>query len=240
MKDITGQRFGRLVAVRETDMRKNGFIVWECACDCGNTVFVKRGALTCGNTQSCGCMGKQHNAKRQDLTGQRFGRLTAVRATDIRQSGSIVWECLCDCGVTVLVRGAALKNGNTKSCGCLRLEALDQLHKIDPEAETKPRKNNKSGHTGVRYDTKMGKYVSEITFQGKTRHLGCYENNDDAIDVRKKAETLCWEEGKAFYARWKTLADKDPGWAKAHPIRIRVKKDKTQGYSVYFTPELEA
>ncbi len=150
MKDLTGQRFGRLVAIQPTEMRKNGFVVWECKCDCGSTVYIKRGALTGGTTKSCGCMGKEHNAKRNDLTGQRFGRLTAIRpaeelnriqqgvedggASGKRKSGNLIWECRCDCGSTVFVRGSSLNYGNTKSCGCLRRETAARIHRLNPPA----------------------------------------------------------------------------------------------------------
>lgn len=60
------------------------------------------------------------NAK--NLTGQRFGRLVAVEATEKRSSGSIVWKCLCDCGKECFVQSCHLKSGATKSCGCLVLE----------------------------------------------------------------------------------------------------------------------
>ena len=116
VKDLTGQRFGKLTAIRPTDKRENGKIVWECLCDCGETAFVKSSALSSGNTQSCGCL------RAKKLTGQRFGRLTAVRPTEKRKGSSVVWECKCDCGETAFVATEHLMNGDTQSCGCLRRE----------------------------------------------------------------------------------------------------------------------
>lgn len=57
----------------------------------------------------------------KDLTGLRFGRLTATRvvAGKLRK-----WECACDCGEVSVVITAALINGNTKSCGCLSVDLL--------------------------------------------------------------------------------------------------------------------
>lgn len=66
--------------------------------------------------------GLHHNAK--NLTGQKFGRLTVVESTDERRNGSIIWKCKCDCGKYFLARSADLRKGNTKSCGCLRLDNL--------------------------------------------------------------------------------------------------------------------
>ena len=58
-KDLTGQRFGRLVALAPTDRRELGSVVWRCRCDCGNEVEVSEGALITGNTVSCGCYKKE-------------------------------------------------------------------------------------------------------------------------------------------------------------------------------------
>lgn len=58
----------------------------------------------------------------KDITGQRFGRLIALKATDERSGKFIVWECLCDCGTTKLISSPSLRLGRTKSCGCLRKE----------------------------------------------------------------------------------------------------------------------
>lgn len=54
-KDLTGQRFGRLVAIRDSGKRKGTFVLWECKCDCGNTKLVISSSLINGETTSCGC-----------------------------------------------------------------------------------------------------------------------------------------------------------------------------------------
>jgi hypothetical protein len=59
---------------------------------------------------------------RDDLTGQKYGRLTVTKQTDARIERSIAWDCLCECGNRRLVRGSALKSGNTTSCGCYQKE----------------------------------------------------------------------------------------------------------------------
>lgn len=53
IKDLTGQRFGKLVAVQIQS--KSPRVKWLCACDCGNTAVVSRTNLERG-TQSCGCV----------------------------------------------------------------------------------------------------------------------------------------------------------------------------------------
>jgi hypothetical protein len=61
--------------------------------------------------------------KQIDLTGDRFGKLVAVKyhkgtqTEECRIRGR--WECICDCGNTILVKTDNLRNGHTKSCGCL-------------------------------------------------------------------------------------------------------------------------
>lgn len=67
-----------------------------------------------------------------DLTGERFGRLTVIeyKGTKKRKKGNksdSLWLCQCDCGTKKIIYGRALKDGGTKSCGCLRKEIL--LHK---------------------------------------------------------------------------------------------------------------
>ena len=120
-RDITGQRFGRLVVIRQTEERNGcGQFYWECRCDCGNITLVTKGNLISGSTKSCGCLNRENITKHKDLVGMRFGKLTVLRITEERYNGNIVWECRCDCGNIKRVSGGALKAGDTKSCGCLR------------------------------------------------------------------------------------------------------------------------
>lgn len=55
---------------------------------------------------------------KNDLRGQRFGRLTALEPTDRRSRGCLVWRCRCDCGAVVEVESRRLKPGAMLSCGC--------------------------------------------------------------------------------------------------------------------------
>lgn len=64
-----------------------------------------------------------HSHKFIDLTGQRFGRLLVIRYVGTVKTHRS-WECLCDCGNLRVLPGARLRTGNTRSCGCLRIEEL--------------------------------------------------------------------------------------------------------------------
>lgn len=65
-----------------------------------------------------------------DLTGQRFGKLTAEADTGRRQNGHAIWSCQCDCGRWTTVTSNALRKGNTRSCGCLHSEGF-ALHQAE-------------------------------------------------------------------------------------------------------------
>src|SRR5665213_1381886 len=58
MKDITDQRFGKLIAKWPAGRNKSGAIYWLCVCDCGNTKPISTNALQSGGTVSCGCYRK--------------------------------------------------------------------------------------------------------------------------------------------------------------------------------------
>ena len=57
-----------------------------------------------------------------DLTGKRFGKLTVIERTQNDLSYGSKWLCRCDCGNTVVVLSNNLRRGNTRSCGCLKLD----------------------------------------------------------------------------------------------------------------------
>ena len=117
IKDLTGQRFGRLTAIKPTDARKEGSVVWECSCDCGNTTLASKRVLIRGEKKSCGCLQKELQI---NIAGQKFGKLTAIRPLEERINGLIMWECQCDCGEITYATSGNLRAGNKKSCGCLQ------------------------------------------------------------------------------------------------------------------------
>ena len=58
-KDLTGQRFGRLVVIEPVTTGEYHNSVWLCQCDCGNKKIVPTYRLLNGRTYSCGCYRKQ-------------------------------------------------------------------------------------------------------------------------------------------------------------------------------------
>lgn len=58
-----------------------------------------------------------------DIVGQVFGRLTITEFVGTNSHGTI-WTCMCICGNEIIASGKQLKIGNTKSCGCLKIEGI--------------------------------------------------------------------------------------------------------------------
>lgn len=72
---------------------------------------------------------KKHNliSPKAIKPGQKYNRLTIVEQTQERDNcGRIIWLCRCDCGNLTKVDSSSLRNGNTKSCGCLQKEKAGQ------------------------------------------------------------------------------------------------------------------
>ena len=72
-----------------------------------------------------------------DLTGQRFGMLTALHPTDNRIRGKLAWLCVCDCGTFCEKQSAALKSGHVKTCGNHRSELSAQSNYKHGETKTR-------------------------------------------------------------------------------------------------------
>lgn len=56
-----------------------------------------------------------------DLRGQRFGRLVVIEIAEARNNKRL-WQCRCDCGKEIVTVGGNLRQGHSKSCGCLNRE----------------------------------------------------------------------------------------------------------------------
>jgi hypothetical protein len=63
----------------------------------------------------------------KDETGETYAKLTVLRF-ERTQGGRPYWACQCECGREVSVRGAHLRSGNTRSCGCSRTKPKTHGH----------------------------------------------------------------------------------------------------------------
>lgn len=72
-----------------------------------------------------------------DLVGQSFGYLTVTHFYGMSQDGMVrLWACQCDCGGVIVVPTKRLRNGATRSCGCLRTKQLIARNTRHGESKT--------------------------------------------------------------------------------------------------------
>ena len=125
VKNEIGNKYG-LLTVIERAGSNSGKAAWLCRCECGNQIIVTGDSLRRGQTTTCGDtihkkqrMSKVGKANYKDITGCKYGKLTALRPIGSATYGGILWECKCDCGNLHTVEYSNLIRGRVKSCGCL-------------------------------------------------------------------------------------------------------------------------
>ena len=109
-------------------------------CDCGNIPPSNQlASIKSGHIKSCGCSKFNNPLTTENLTGQKFGRLTVI-GRDIERDieniklgkkSTVHWLCMCDCGNLEVrsVTGYQLKTGHTQSCGCYASEQIAKRNK---------------------------------------------------------------------------------------------------------------
>lgn len=76
--DLTGQRFGRLVAIRNTGVNKYGKYLWLCQCDCGKTKEILSNSLCSWRTLSCGCLQVENRVKTATIHGLEYTYFSGI------------------------------------------------------------------------------------------------------------------------------------------------------------------
>lgn len=188
--DLTGRKFGELVAVRYVGEAK-----WLCRCSCGAEKEVLAQNLVRGHTRSCG-----HS---KDRIGEQHGKLKIISKLP---NG---YMSICECGEERFISAKTLAKQPPMMCeqcarhqqaAAVRSKVFDdgtQPSKIKLDKE--PTKANKSGVVGVNWDKSRGKWQASLRFKGHKYNLGRFDNLQDAIDARRKAEEeiyLPYIEGK--------------------------------------------
>lgn len=174
--DLTNQKFGRWTAIEKVGKNKHNNWLWKCICDCGTEKVLSAHTLLSKNSLSCGCLKREKaHARRENLVGQRFGRLTVIEKAEdhIYPDGSHrpQYKCKCDCGQEVIVMSNSLKNLSTKSCGCLQRETVSKVNTINLIGQkfgrlkviAKSEKRNKKGQVLWECICDCGKHVKKTT-----------------------------------------------------------------------------
>ena len=223
VRDITGQKFGRLTALYPTEKRFYKCVIWHCKCECGNECDVDIGHLQSGNTQSCGCIQKEYTSGlKLDIAGKRFGKLVAIEPTNQHNNASIIWKCKCDCGGEKYASVRDLQSNRVASCGCLT-ESIGELkitqllteyeipfekqksfdNCFSPLSERKLRfdfyiieNNYLIEFDGIQhYDDSNKWYSKEGLVRDEYKNKWCKENNIPLIRIPyTKLDTLCIED----------------------------------------------
>ena len=198
-----------------------------------------------GKVTRCSSKAHQRNYSFKDITGQHFGRLTAIAPTgEHDKSGYVIWHCKCDCGNETDVSYNVLQYSNRKSCGCQKKEHDQKLQtflthvdgtSIDMLKSKKIPKDNTTGFRGVYFI--RGKYVAKIVFRKKQYLLGSFDQIEDAAAARKEAETLLFDGVAEHYRLWKQYADLNPHWAEENPVQVLVEQQNGK-LQVTLLPEI--
>lgn len=111
IKDISGSVYGQLTVIGY-NYSNGGDTYWDCLCACGNSISVSKSSLRKGDRKSCGCFVGDYRVRH---IGKIFGKLTVTTFVGIKW-GSVMWDCVCDCGKRHELSIGQLKKGVICDC----------------------------------------------------------------------------------------------------------------------------
>ena len=131
-EDLTGHQFNRLTVLGRAPGQ--GKVKWYVICSCEKhpIKIVRADQLKDGHSQSCGCYNIELTRQKglnnkKDISNQVFNYIQVLEATNERDQGSIVYNCLClNCGRTFKNCARNIMHGLVKSCGCLKASIGEQ------------------------------------------------------------------------------------------------------------------
>lgn len=123
-----------------------------------------------------------------DVTNQKFGKLTAVKEVERNKHNNRQWFCQCECGNTKVVLMSSLRDGSTKSCGCLPRPKMDLTGKVYGRLtvikEDKPHGRDRMFLCQCSCGNKTSVYMNSLR-NGSTKSCGCLRD-ERASETSKK------------------------------------------------------
>lgn len=196
--DLTGQRFGRLLAVRAIPGSRNKPRRWLCRCDCGNEVEVITGDLRNGNTTSCGCYIRELHADRLRIHGMSKTTTYNVWASMLQRCNnpnSDKYQYYGGRGITVCERWHVFENFLADMGE--RPSKNHSIDRIDNDREYGP---DNCRWTTMRRQNRNRRSNIEIEYQGETM---CLVDWADRLGlkyetVRQRIQNQGWSVENAF------------------------------------------
>lgn len=239
--DMIGQRFGQWTVIGLSDRPR--YVFCRCSCGCERDVYVaslrngrstrcskhvNRAAITAANL----ARSEKILERSRELIGQSVNGFLIKSVYRKRYNGSNCTFCIARCPVcgqdteTLLSR---IRRGMKRCAKCNRdlgkkLDCVTEayfvdgtcLHLLQSRLSGTVNKNSSTGVNGVSR-VKDGRYRAYINFRRKQYHLGVYDRLEDAVDARKKAETL-----------FQDFLDENDGWENRYAELAKLIKEESK------------
>lgn len=128
--NLIGKKFGKLTVLEFSHSKyKSSISYWKCKCDCGNEIITSTPQLKKENKpRSCGCSrNNMWENKFGLLIGSKYNRWTILEKYEKKKNNrQYFYKCQCDCGGIGIVSASSLRNGRSKSCGCVKNESASK------------------------------------------------------------------------------------------------------------------
>lgn len=216
--DLVGQRFGRLVVVKDSLKRStNGSVIWLCKCDCGNEINVNSRTLLLGESQSCGsCPNTNYYIvgvidEKRKKTHTSFlidiDDVALVQQHKWHMSRGYVVTKINGKGVPLHHIIMDMPNSNIDHINQNPLDNrkcnLRLCNQHQNTANTGLFKHNTSGYKGVCWDSGRKKYMAKIKVYGRTKFLGRYDTPEQAALAYNESAKIVFGE----FARLNNVGD---------------------------------
>lgn len=209
--DLTGNKYNRLLVDNYVGKNKHGHPLWDCSCDCGNSLITSSGQLKQGKTKSCGCLNIEMLAERNlkktiEVTG---GEKPATSYLAYQSYMSAIDRCnnqntphykyYGGSGIKVNISfKELLEEIGEKPNNKMSLDRIDvngnyekgNIRWADDTTQARNKRITKTAGVYWRADTK--KWRAYIGVNNKLVHLGTYIKKQDAIKARKMAMANYW------------------------------------------------
>ena len=211
--DIIGGKFGRLTVLdfagfSESKGEINRRSCYRCQCECGNSVIVKRKVLLAGRCSRCGnCAKLVHEGQHYryyDSNGDSF----VFDESDLDIVNNHTWH-IDDYGYPC----TRIDNKNHRLTRMLlsptENEYVDHINGnprdnrrtnlriaqcVDNQRNMRIPKHNTSGYKGVTFSKEKNRYKAQISINDKTKHIGYFDNPEDAAQAYDTAARFLYGE----------------------------------------------